>query len=38
MELFMDTALAKRLERTEAAINASFIGARALLSPETGAA
>lgn len=38
MELFMDTALARRIERTEAAINASFIGARARMFPELGAA
>lgn len=34
----MDGALSKRIERTEAAINASFIEARIRLSPDVGAA
>jgi GNAT superfamily N-acetyltransferase len=38
MELFMDRALSRRLERTEASINASFIEARTRLAPEVSAA
>lgn len=37
MPLFMDKALARRLERTEGAINASFVEARARVTPECGA-
>jgi hypothetical protein len=37
MHLFMDRALARRTERVEAAINASFIEARARIAPESGA-
>lgn len=37
MTLFMDRALATRLERTEGAINAAFVEAHGRLSPELGA-
>jgi GNAT superfamily N-acetyltransferase len=37
MPIFVDAALARRLERAEGAVAASFVDTRARLSPETGA-